>query len=662
MLKLFIDEHLIEVPPGTSILNAAKAYGIPIPTLCNYEFLKPYGGCRLCVVEVEGSKVLQPSCTLPVVEGMVVHTSTPKVIEAREFILSMLFSERNHFCMYCQVTGGDCELQNAALSESMTHWPIQPTWNNYKIDASHPYFIMDHNRCILCRRCVRACGELVGNYTLATSMRGADSIITADNGIPLRESTCVRCGTCVSVCPTGALIDRKSAYLGKSSETQKTESICLGCSIGCGIEVVTRDNQLHRINALWEAKVNSGLLCEDGRYKPLNEPRKRILTPMIRKNGILKNATWGEALNIIANELKPISLEKGIGLAALISTRVSTEALSLFKDLFSNKLNADIVTTNEENINHYAKLNSLNQNQVANLEDLSKADCVVVIGADVFKHHQVAGFFIKRNLDDKCNLVVIDPNVNSMDTHALFKIKSKPGTDAEIIFCLINCIQQMELDRAMIDLDSKKCDIDEVCINTQVDKNTILSVSKAIGMSESPVFIIGKGISPANHPSAQELLALLVKLAELTRGKVLLPRGQANSLAAIAYGLSKPFQPGEKIAAYIAIGDDNLSERQLRELDEIHFLAVQACFESTLTEISNVILPVETWNEQSGHFLNFEGYLQTANSSINPIQTIHSHEQVLLELADILGYELNKDWQTEILPYIRNGNDSNQPD
>ena len=222
MVNLTIDGKQIEVKEGTTVLEASRQAGIVIPTLCDHPELTPYGGCRLCLVEIEGARTLQPSCTMPASNNMVVKTDTEKIREARKFVLTMIFSERNHFCPYCQVSGGDCELQNSAYAEGMTHWPIQPNWKPYPVDASHPYIIMEHNRCILCRRCVRACGELVGNFTLGFEERGAESALVADLGLPLGESTCISCGTCVQVCPTGALIDRWSAYLGKETDVDST--------------------------------------------------------------------------------------------------------------------------------------------------------------------------------------------------------------------------------------------------------------------------------------------------------------------------------------------------------------------------------------------------------------------------------------------------------
>ncbi|MBA3074514.1 MAG: 2Fe-2S iron-sulfur cluster binding domain-containing protein, partial [Anaerolineae bacterium] len=203
MATITINGNKLEVPDGMTVLRAAQANGIEIPTLCDHPHLTPYGGCRLCLVEVEGARTLQPSCTLPVSNNMVVKTDTKKVLDARKFVLTLIFSERNHFCPYCQVSGGDCELQNAAYNEGMTHWPLSPNYTTFPMDASHPYIIMEANRCILCRRCVRACGDLVGNYTLGFEERGANSILVADTGVPLGESTCISCGACVQVCPTG---------------------------------------------------------------------------------------------------------------------------------------------------------------------------------------------------------------------------------------------------------------------------------------------------------------------------------------------------------------------------------------------------------------------------------------------------------------------------
>ena len=344
MVQLTIDGKQIEVPEGTTVLGAAKMAGIHIPTLCAHKELTPYGGCRLCIVEVEKWRVPMASCTLPASNGMVVHTETEAIKKSREFILSMLFSERNHFCPFCQVSGGDCELQNAAYHEEMTHWPIQPGWSNFKVDTTHPYFVLDNNRCILCRRCVRACSELAGNFTLSVAERGAASMIVADTDVPLGESTCIKCGTCVQVCPTGALIDRVSAYQGHDESLTEIKSVCVGCSVGCAVKIMVRNNRIVRIEGDWDGAVNRGLLCEHGRYDPVTESRMRITTPQIRKDGKLEPVSWDEALGTVADKLRPLAGDKN-GVAAIASTRLPAETLTLFKELFADKLHSTLVTS-----------------------------------------------------------------------------------------------------------------------------------------------------------------------------------------------------------------------------------------------------------------------------------------------------------------------------
>lgn len=329
MVHLTIDGKPVEVPEGTSVLRAAEQAGIQIPRLCDHPALKPFGSCRVCLVEVQGMRTLQPSCTLPASPNMVVSTSTPAVQEARKFVLALIFSERNHFCPFCQMTGGDCELQNTALAQGMTHWPIAPAWKGFPVDATNPNILLDHNRCILCRRCVRACADLVGMSTLGFEERGSESMLTADLGVPLGESSCISCGTCVQVCPTGTLVDRKAAYQGRDYTATPVDSVCVGCGIGCGITLLVRDNRLIRVDGDWQSEVNGGVLCRAGRFDVMDERRDRITQPMVRKDGKLVPVEWAEALAAAAAGLKS---EPG---QVVLSPRLSAEALFAGQQLAS---------------------------------------------------------------------------------------------------------------------------------------------------------------------------------------------------------------------------------------------------------------------------------------------------------------------------------------
>ncbi|MBE0686087.1 MAG: (2Fe-2S)-binding protein, partial [Anaerolineaceae bacterium] len=438
MYQLKIDDKEIQVPEGTTVLKAASMAGIEIPTLCDHPALEPYGGCRLCLVEIEGARTLQPACTLPVSDKMVIRTQTEKVKNSRKFILSMIFSERNHFCPYCQVSGSDCELQNAAYGEGMTHWPIQPNWQSYPMDASHPYFVLEHNRCILCRRCVRACAELVGNYTLGMEERGANTILVADLGVPLGSSSCISCGVCVQICPTGALIDRWSAYRGQEKDVNSTKTICLGCSIGCGIEILHRDNNLIKINGDWDAEINGGVLCDVGRFIPMDEKRNRVVTPMIRKGGALKAATWDEALSVVMENFKLFTHKKENGIAAIASTRLPADVLYYYKQIFEEILGSDMVTSTEEG--RYTEVLSELAEEKGSFEskfsEIHKADTIMTIGLDLTKDHQVAGFFIRRLIPKGTKVIPVSHESSGMDAFTQHSMIIKRNEDLAFIQAL----------------------------------------------------------------------------------------------------------------------------------------------------------------------------------------------------------------------------------
>ena len=419
MINVNINGQIVEVENGATILDAAKKAGANIPTLCHHPKLHPYGACRLCLVEVQGARTLVPSCTAPAGDNMVVLTDSPRVKQARKFVLSMLFSERNHFCMYCQATDGDCELQNAAYAEDMTHWPFTPPYLPFAVDASHPDFILENNRCILCRRCVRVCGELVGNFTLGFEERGSASFLVADDGIPLGESTCISCGNCVQFCPTGALIDRRSAYQGRQTDLTHTESVCLDCALGCGRVVLTRDNRLVRLEGLMEAEVNQGLLCGLGRYTPVKDQRERITTPMIRRDSKLVPASWEEAIDVLALQLKTIGPGE---ISAYISPRQSIEALNAFVEFFRDRIQVRQfgLLNKDETASVSVRLAEEFGVFESDVTVLNDCDAALVLGADLSNEHQVADFMLKRQLPNGLKLFS-DPDATKPEMLEEFK-------------------------------------------------------------------------------------------------------------------------------------------------------------------------------------------------------------------------------------------------
>lgn len=204
---LVIDGHEVSARRGQTILEVARENGIDIPTLCHLDGLTDVGACRLCLVEIAGSNKLLPSCVATVYEGMEVSTNTDRLQRYRRNILEMLFAERNHICSVC-VSNGHCELQSLAQSQGLTHVRLPYRSPELTVDASHERFTADHNRCILCTRCVRVCAEVEGAHVWDVMGRGINSMVITDLHQDWGSSSCTRCGKCVQVCPTGALFDK----------------------------------------------------------------------------------------------------------------------------------------------------------------------------------------------------------------------------------------------------------------------------------------------------------------------------------------------------------------------------------------------------------------------------------------------------------------------
>jgi|SRR5271165_1920627 len=208
VVTLQVDGHDVSARDDQPIIDVAREAGIRIPKLCYVSGLSSYGGCRLCLVEVEGSAKLLAACTTKVAEGMQVRTQSARLLEYRRMILEMLFAERNHVCSVC-VSNGHCEMQSLAQDLGVDHIRFPYVYPKLPVDASHPRFVLDQNRCILCTRCVRVCDEIEGAHTWDVMGRGRECLVITDSAQPWAEAeSCTSCGKCVQVCPTGALSEK----------------------------------------------------------------------------------------------------------------------------------------------------------------------------------------------------------------------------------------------------------------------------------------------------------------------------------------------------------------------------------------------------------------------------------------------------------------------
>jgi len=218
VVTLTLDGQPVSAREGASLLEVCQEHGAPLPTLCHLDGLSDIGACRLCMVEVEGQRKLAAACVTQAQEGMQVTTGSERLRRYRRQIVELLFAERNHVCAVC-VANGRCDLQRLAAELGIDHVRYEYQYPALPLDASHPRFVVDHNRCVLCTRCVRVCDEIEGAHTWDVAGRGSACRVVTDLAAPWRDAlSCTACGKCVQVCPTGALFEKEQAAGGMLSK------------------------------------------------------------------------------------------------------------------------------------------------------------------------------------------------------------------------------------------------------------------------------------------------------------------------------------------------------------------------------------------------------------------------------------------------------------
>lgn len=392
-IKIKINGNEVEVEQGKTILQVAKELNLHIPTLCYLEPLSPQGACRLCLVEDRGKLVT--SCTTPVAPNMDVKLDTPNVISSRKLILQLLFTERNHYCMYCEQSG-NCELQNLGYEFGLDHFEFPSYEKKFTIDNSHDYIIMDPNRCVLCRRCVRACSELAGHFVLGEMNRGIETLIIADMNLPLGESSCTSCGLCAQVCPTGAIVDKRSVYLGKDVQTEIIYSNCNECAVGCSTKIYKKKNSnfIVKIYGDMESEINGGVLCKIGRYSALFDEKPRVLSSKIKDDFGFRKVDTEKLMKLISDRINEI--------VVYVDGSLFNEELELIKSAFKD--NVYSVYPNEPQIPSNITL-----------KDLNNESEFIVIGVDLNRAYGVVGSFVKRKvLGGEGKLALFDSEYNSL--------------------------------------------------------------------------------------------------------------------------------------------------------------------------------------------------------------------------------------------------------
>jgi predicted molibdopterin-dependent oxidoreductase YjgC len=344
MLRVKIDGKEYTATSGSTILHVARANGIYIPTLCDDPRLEPYGGCRLCIVEIKGMARPVTACTTPATDGMDITTTNESIEGIRKTLVELLLSDHPNDCMVCE-KAGECTLQELAYFYGIRELQFPGERRIYEKKDGNPFIERDMEKCILCGKCVRVCSEIQGVGAIDIAYKGFNAKITPPFE---KDLDCEFCGQCVAVCPTGALTAKQWALRGRQSK--EVDTTCAYCGTGCQITLHVRRNEVVRVTSK-EDTWNEGWLCVKGRfgYQFIGSP-DRLKTPLIRKNGSLKEATWDEALDYSVKRLKEIKEKYGPdSIGGLSSARCTTEENYLFQ-----KFIRAVIGTN--NVDHCARL------------------------------------------------------------------------------------------------------------------------------------------------------------------------------------------------------------------------------------------------------------------------------------------------------------------
>lgn len=596
-ITVTIDGKSCEGTAGQTILEIATAHHIYIPTLCYLKHLSPWGGCRMCICEVAGSPKVVPACSTPAVDGAGYITNSDRLHHLRRATLELLFSERNHICPFCPMNKGDCELQQQGYRHGMESVRYPYLYPALPVDVSGRYFGLDHNRCILCTRCVRTCEEIEGVHTLDIGFRGERNRVVVDLNTTFGSSTsCTLCGACVVACPTGALFDKAQAFRGKLNTCHTVRTTCTECPLGCGLLVFTKENRIVEVFGDHESPVSHGHLCVKGRYETWAEPRPRITHPLLRRNGRLEPVRWDEALRFLrATRTGLATWQTGL----LASARLTNETGAALRRLADHFDRIGFVVARNE-----AALCEAPDFAAGGLEAMQTADAFILIGVQPSRHHGVLAARVRTAVRRRgAKLLVFHCRKSDLDAYATIA--------ANVV---------------------------------SVERAFWKKVGDALRDVKQPVLIYGPNAMTPIGVTVLERLIQIFEVKKTGQAPVQIPvPTSTNSFGLAAAGLmpvedlapwldEKPLEYLHILAADEPDGGAHwLEERHVRALlGQIDCVVVQAAYRSALTDLAHVVLPAPTWFEKAGTITNFEGAALPLRQVIAPRDEVR-HDQAVLE-------------------------------
>ena len=767
-VTLTIDGHEVSAAEGSTIWEAAKAAGIDIPVLCHDERFDPVGVCRMCVVDV-GAPAFAASCVRACENGMQVKTDTPEVERSRAMLTKLLISdqparERDPK----QTTTGDNELLALAGTYQVSGDTGLPCGSGRGADLSSPVIAVDHDACILCDRCTRACDDIQGNDVIGRSGKGYDTHIAFDLSDPMGASSCVSCGECVAACPTGALTNKpiRNIPIRPRAELDAVDTVCPYCGVGCALTYyVDRDKGAIAYAEGREQPGSHGRLCVKGRYGwDYAASPQRLTVPLIRREesypkgalsadvrgdmdsggeandhgmtndgnprgkrkggkrgrkpgGLVdyaevlphfREATWEEALDLVARRLSGIYAERGpAAIAGFGSAKCSNEEAYLFQKLIRTGFHTN-------NIDHCTRL--CHASSVAALfegigsgavsttyGDVINAEVAIVAGSNAPANHPVASSFFKQARRNGTTIIYVDPRADKMADHSDIFCQLKPGTDVAFYNGVMHEVIRLGLtdDAFIADRTSNYEALRRTVADypperaeqiTGVPADVIRRVARVWGEARSGVIYWGMGIS--QHTTGTDNARCLIAMCGITGnigkpGAGLHPlRGQNNVQGASDMGLipmfypdyAKADDPGVKARFEQAWGAEDLDpakgltvteiigsalaggvrgmymlgenpflsdpniNKVRKALSKLEFLVVQDIFLTETAEFADVILPASSYLEKDGTYTNTDRRVQLGRKVLDTPGQARVDWEVVQDIANRIG--LSWDYHT----------------
>jgi formate dehydrogenase alpha subunit len=602
---------------GQTVLEAATAAGVYIPTLCSHPHLTAFGACRLCLVQIDNVRGLPTACTIPLTDGMNIRTESEDIQRLRREIMLLMLSEHPYSCLVCKdkemcvkynscttkagkITGCNlcswkegCEVRKVVdyLKIDEITYPIH--YHDYPLEREEPFFDRDYNLCVLCGRCVRVCEDIRGIGAIAFLNRGHQTRIGTAFGMSNIEAGCVFCGACLDVCPTAALTGRATKWLAKTEK--RTKTTCNFCGVGCAMVVEGRRETVMRAQADLDGPANKGQACVLGRFciPPFFNAIGRLRYPLVRKEGVLTPVSWEEALKAAADGLK--QYDPG-DVRILISPQLTNETAYLLSRLAKEVLPGSAMEldsifdslalrTSKELLGHAGSSGTLTA--------INNAGTVLIVGADLRLDHSVLRVRINAAHRRGAKVIWLGPMQPGEDRLVDYHY---PGTD--YLDKLAGLLRKLAHDAHNFEGANEFLE-SLVAFKDSKESSELAKVIRG----KSLCILLGKGIL-SDHPEG--ILTAAYNLLVLTRS----PRGLILLLESNSQGISDvtglPFSNGTTSTAkayYVTSGNAEVPK-------DAGFLVLQDIFESELMERADVVLPGTGMPEDSGTITSLEGRVQ----------------------------------------------------